>query len=97
MSRDLVKAACFLCGEACRYYEFDANKRRHYLCTGLECSEYIITDTARKRLADGAIRRKQMQQFVKARTSDTMIVEMWVNPETKELEARVLDRASGGP
>jgi hypothetical protein len=38
-----------------------------------------------------------MQQFVKARTSDTMIVEMWVNPETKELEARVLDRASGGP
>lgn len=97
MPREIHAALCFLCEAPSKFYEFDADKRRHYRCTGTNCSEYIITDTARERLnvPHAASWRKQAAALASHVSDEAKILEIWVNPGTKVLETHLVDRCRG--
>ena len=97
MAREIHSASCFLCEAPSEYYEFDAEKRRHYRCTGTMCSEYIITDTARDRLnvPHAASWRKQAAALASRVSNESKILEIWVNPSTHVLETHLVDRHKG--
>lgn len=95
MPRDIHAAPCFLCEAPSEYYEFDADKRRHYRCTGTRCSEYIITDTARERLkaSHAASWRKQAAALASRVSDESRILEIWVNPASRVLETHLVNRS----
>ena len=96
MGREIVQANCALCGMPTEYFEFDGGKRRHYACNGVNCGEYIITDTAKRRLdvAHAASWRKQAAALAGKLSNEERIMEIWVNPSTHVLETHVIDRRS---
>jgi hypothetical protein len=94
MSREILDGPCFLCQTQTQYYEFDGNKRRHYDCPANECGEYIITDMARRRLdwPHMTSTRSVASEWANARTTAEKVLEIWINPSTKELEGHLVDR-----
>lgn len=92
MSHSTVSEACFLCGSASEYYEYDAGKRRHYRCTGANCGEYVVTDTVRERLNVPHARHFKLQAaaLAKRASRDQEVLEIWVNPSTRVLETHLV-------
>lgn len=99
MAREHFSGPCFLCESPSVYYEFDGNKRRHYRCSGSECGEYIVTDTARRRLGVPHARswRLRAAALTKRQSNEQQIVELWVNPETRVLETHLVPVSTAHP
>ena len=95
MTKEFLAGPCFLCEAPAEYYELDACKLRHYLCTGAMCSEYVITDTARRRLevAHAAGWRRQAATLAREVSDESRILEIWVNPSTYILETHLVERS----
>ncbi|SRR5712691_12396993 len=93
MPRQIISSACFLCGSAAEYFEFDYGKRRQYQCRGESCGEYVITDTARRRLdvPHAGPWRKQAAALAKRLSNERQILEIWMNPKTHILETHLVD------
>lgn len=94
MARKLVEANCFLCETPTHYFEFDGGKRRHYACTGVKCGEYIITDTARRRLdvPHAGSWRLDAAGLARKVSNEERLLEIWVNPSTHVLETHLVNR-----
>lgn len=90
---------CFLCESPSLFYELDVGKRRHCRCSGSDCGEYIVTDTARRRIGVPHAKswRLQAAAFVKRLSSEQQIVELWVNPVTKVLETHLVPVSTAQP
>lgn len=95
MTEEVTCGPCFLCEQLSEYYEFDGDKRRHYRCIGAMCGEYVITDTARRRLevTHAASWRKQAAALATRVSDEAKILEIWVNPSTRILETHLVERS----
>jgi hypothetical protein len=94
MANEARSDLCFLCGSSSIFYEFDGSKRRHYRCTGATCGEYVITDTARRRLdvPHACNWRKDAAALARRTSDEARILEIWVNPDTHMLETHIVAR-----
>jgi hypothetical protein len=97
MSRKAVEALCFLCKIAAKYEEFDFAKRRHYWCTAVNCGEYVVTDTAMRKLEapHAADFKRGVSSLIAGRDNATTLIEIWVDPMDHVLKTHVVPHLAG--
>ncbi len=97
MSEQAIETKCFLCKTDAQCEKFDFGKRHHYLCSSPQCGEYIVTDTAMRKLrVRGTLSwKQQISALAAAKRTDNTVIEIWVNPQTRQLETHFVSRFRG--
>jgi hypothetical protein len=96
MSDPWVETVCLLCGAPASVQKTDTRMRSHYVCSGAPPGEYVITDTAIRKLEQSAGLRARALVDAHRERDPEEILDISVDLITQQVTFEVVKRRTLG-
>jgi hypothetical protein len=96
MSDPWVETVCLVCGAPASFQKMDTRMRSHYMCSGAPSGEYVISDTAIKKLEQSAGLRARALVDAHRERDPEEILDISVDPTTQQVTFEIVKRHTLG-